>query len=265
MIKHLAKAKLLVAAASFACVGYAQELPPVTLPANTQLCENQSWKLVLYDDFSGTSLKTNIWSPYNTTWGVDEHSDNWGDGRIPYPDNYSIIRDENIEVSGGKIRLKSIQKSGSWACDTCIHYHPEDNIYVQSHPYTANYTTGYISSKQYFSSGRLVARLKMPIFPNSWNTCWFWGVGGVNEIDFAESKSPIGYPVAVPFPDLLEKLRPSVTYSVHAWAPPHNPDSLVHEWQTEWYPRQSAWHWITFNRFRYETCIPTNATGTLPG
>lgn len=254
MIKHFAKTKLLLAAASFACSVYGQELPPVTLPANTQLCENQPWKLVMYDDFSGTSLNSELWSPYNTTWGVDHHSDNWGDGRIPYPDNYSIIRDENVVVSGGRVKLKSIQKSGSWACDTCIHYDEIKNPYVQSRPYYANFTTGYISSKQYFSSGRVEARLKMPIFPHSWNTCWFWAVGGIDEIDFAESKSPIGYPVAVPFPDLLDKLRPSVTYSVHAWAPPldNNPFSLAHEWQTEWYPGQSAWNWATFNRFRYE-------------
>lgn len=246
--------KLLVTATSFTYAAYAQELPPVTLLGNTQLCESQPWKLVLYDDFSGTSLKSNLWSPYNTTWGVDHHSDNWGDGRIPYPGNYSIIRDENVVVGDGRVRLKSIQKSGSWACDTCIHYDEERNPYVQSRPYTANYTTGYIATKQYFSSGRVEARLKMPIFHNSWNTCWLWGVGGINEIDFAESKSPVGYPAYVPFPDLLDLYRPSVTYSVHAWPPRlgSNPYDLEHESQTQWYPEQSAWHWITFRRFKYD-------------
>jgi len=39
-------------------------LPPVTFPSNTGMCDDASWKLVLYDDFNGNALDTNTWIRY---------------------------------------------------------------------------------------------------------------------------------------------------------------------------------------------------------
>ncbi|HTO15748.1 MAG TPA: hypothetical protein VLZ83_08250 [Edaphocola sp.] len=154
----------------------AQWLPPVNFTTPQNVCDTASWKLVFYDGFDGTTLNNSKWVKFNHYPGLE--SDNWGEGRIPYPGNHTVIQDENVVVSGGTVKLKVKQKTTTWQCDTCT-----------MTPYTKNYTSGYISTRysNAFNNGRIEVRLKMPLFKYSWATCWTWYGSDVNEIDFAES------------------------------------------------------------------------------
>lgn len=214
----------------------AQWLPPVNFSTDSNVCDSTPWKLVFYDDFDGTALNNTKWVKFNHWNGFE--SDNWSEGRVPYPGNYTVIQDENVVVSGGTVKLKVKQKTTTWQCDTCI-----------MTPYTQNYTSGYISTRysNAFNSGRIEARLKMPLFKWSWGTCWTWGTR-INEIDFAESWGGTG---GHPWPYIGD--RPRNTYNLHAWAPETNPLGLPdHVSINNTYPNQSWWNWITGNRHHQE-------------
>jgi hypothetical protein len=65
----LHKLKATICCLLLSCALYAQTgsgwLDPVAFPLNTNLCDNAAWKLVLYDDFNGTTLNPQ-WLTYNT-------------------------------------------------------------------------------------------------------------------------------------------------------------------------------------------------------
>lgn len=137
---------------------------------------NTPWKLVFYDGFDAATFNNSKWVKFNHWNGFE--SDDWDEGRVPYPGNYTVIQDENVAVSGGDVKLKVKQKTTTWQCATC-----------SMTPYTMNYTSGYISTRNSnaFNSGRIEPRLKMPKFKWSWAIFWTWYGTEVNEIDFAES------------------------------------------------------------------------------
>jgi hypothetical protein len=107
-------------------------IPPVSIPANTQLCDNTPYKLVLTDDFNGTTLKPH-WITYNSWAGMrridhitsnndtvyifGDHED-WADARGS-ADGSSINLTENIEVSNGTVKLKTYHDTHTWQCATC--------------------------------------------------------------------------------------------------------------------------------------------------
>lgn len=72
----------------------AQWLPPVNFPSPTNVCDNTPWKLVFYDGFDGTTLNNSKWVKFNHWNGFE--SDDWGEGRVPYPGNHTVIQDENV-------------------------------------------------------------------------------------------------------------------------------------------------------------------------
>ncbi|RQO29914.1 hypothetical protein DBR32_15170 [Taibaiella sp. KBW10] len=235
------------------------QLPPVTFSVGANVCDHSSWKLVFYDGFDGSSLNNNNWYRFNSNnWGT---TDDWGEGRVPYPGNNTVIQDANVVVNGGTAKLKVIQQPTTWQCATC-----------NMAPYTQNYTSGYLSSKMRFNNGRIEARPKMPIFKGAWSTCWTRFGTSMNEIDFAESASPKGMP-GWPY---IGKKKPNNAYNLHAWAPlfPNNPYNLHDESIGNSYPNQDWSSWITGSRHKYENwhtyvcewdtaCIKTYLDGAL--
>jgi beta-glucanase (GH16 family) len=199
--------------------------PPVTFPSGANVCDNAPWQLVFFDDFTGGTIDPSKWYTFNTTNGGS--TDDWGDGRVPYPGNHSVIRDQNVTVSGGTVKLKIKQQTNTWQCATC-----------SMTPYTENYTSGYISSNTTYNNGKIEARLKMPIFNGAWTTCWTWptAANGIDEIDFAESKAEHGAPS---WPYLGS--RPNNSHSLHAWLPNLSSDQRI----ALDYPNQSWLKWIT--------------------
>ncbi|RYD99696.1 MAG: glycosyl hydrolase family protein [Sphingobacteriales bacterium] len=237
--------------------GYCQSgwLPPVYFPPGKLLCDTTPWKLVLLDNFNGDSINRDLWYTFNTNnWG--DHDD-WAESRIEvYGGNKTIVKDENVQVSDGTVKLKMKQETTSWKCNSC-----------PGTPQTRNYTSGYIGSKMRFNNGAKVeTRLRMPIFEDAWNTCWFWALNDVNEIDFAESWSNNGMP-SWPY---IGKHKPHNNYNLHSWRP---------RWDTNGYfpkdidisnryPNQDWSDWIGHTRFRYEdwhkyTCEWDTASVTI--
>lgn len=160
------------------------QLPPVNFSTNKVACDATPWKLVVFDQFNGNALNTTKWFPFNTNnWG---DNDNWCGARLAYPGNYSIHRDENVIVSNGTLKLTVEQKTNTWQCDSC-----NPTMCTQPGwgdvPRTENFTSGYISSKLRFNTGKVETRVRMPNHKNSWGTIWFWLGTNTNEIDIAEA------------------------------------------------------------------------------
>lgn len=238
---------------------YAQTgwFPAVSFPPGKYLCDTARWKLVLSDNFTGSSINPALWYTFNTNNGVNH--DNWGDARAEvYGGNTTIVRDANVQVSGGTVKLKMRQETGSWKCDTC-----------PGPPRTRNYTSGYIGSKMIFNKGaRVETRLRMPIFPGSWNTCWLWALEDGNEIDFAESWSNNGMP-SYPY---FSNSNPHNNYNLHSWRPRwDNIQPYIFPEQLDIsnrYPGQEWPDWLSGTRFRYEdwhkyTCDWDTASVTI--
>ena len=236
-------AKLIVLALCVIATKAFAQLPPVIFPSGTYVCDYTPWKLVFYDGFDGTSINTNKWYTFNSN--NSGTTDDWGEGRKPYPNNHSIIRDENIIVNEGTLKLKIIQKNNTWQCATC-----------GDPAITENYTTGYISSKTTYNNGKIETRLKMPIFKGAWSTCWFYFSSSINEIDFVEASSPKGI---LNWPHIGN--RPNNSYNLHAYAPREIPGTNTNPYNLadpatigNSYPNQSWWQWFwnTNNRHHYE-------------
>ena len=216
--------------------GAVAQLPPVNFPSNQSMCDNTPWKLVFFDGFDGTALNTNKWFPFNTnSW--DEH-DNWCEARIGYPGNESNHRDENVVVSGGTLKLKIKQETNTWQCASCITNNCTPGM--GDVPSVKNYTSGYISSKLRYNSGKIETRLRMPIYEKTWATVWTWYGSSVNEIDVAEAYGGR-------YSTIWEKRRPKNTFSTHAWwfDEDNNPYNLPQNMRiTGHYPNQDWWNWF---------------------
>lgn len=155
---------------------------------------------------------------------------------------------ENIEVSGGTVKLKLYHDTHTWTCTSC------SNPQV----FTKNYTgpdlalpylktaPGYIQPN-WFNSGRFEARLKQPIAEHSYSTWWLWNGGGINEIDITEAVGDDN------------KFWRENKINTHAFKPPFgqpNPYNLPNDASsgTFKYPSQSNWDilWNTSARHRQE-------------
>jgi len=242
---------------SLAYPGYAQSgwLPPVYFPPGRFLCDTTPWKLVLFDSFNGDNINRDLWYTFNTNnWG---DNDDWAESRIEvYGGNKTIVKDENVQVSDGTVKLKMKQETTSWKCNSC-----------PGAPQTRNYTSGYIGTKMRFNKGAKVeTRLRMPIFEGSWNTCWFWALNDVNEIDFAESWSNNGMP-SWPY---IGKHKPHNNYNLHSWRPRWDTSGYIPQDIdiSNRYPNQDWSDWLGNTRFRYEdwhkyTCEWDTASVTI--
>lgn len=213
------------------------QLPQVNFPTNKFVCDFTPWKLVLFDDFNGTSLNNTKWFPFNTNnW---DNNDNWCEARLGYPGNHSIHRDENVIVNGGSLKLTVEQKTNTWQCASC-NTAGCTNDYWGGAPRTENYTSGYISSHLRFNNGKVETRVKMPNHENSWGTIWFWLGTQVNEVDIAEAWGGRYGAIAA-------NNRPRNTYSTHAWwfDEQNNPYNLPQDMHLpNRYPNQNWWQWL---------------------
>lgn len=125
----------------------------------------QCYRLVWSDEFDGTTLDTTAWSyqigdgcPSLCGWGNDEQE---------------YYQRDNLEVSGGTLKIEARQES------------------VGGRPYTSSRIRTY--QKQQWTTGRIEARMKMPIGRGLWPAFWMladdpfygtWPMSG--EIDIME-------------------------------------------------------------------------------
>ncbi len=220
------------------------ELPPVYLPPNTNLCNFPPYKLVLYDEFDGDTLK-HPWVTFNSYAGMPGgDNENWKEGRWDTL-GHNIVKHENVEVSNGSVKLKLIREPASWHCDTCIITRNE------------NYSSGRIRlpyTGYSFNNGKFQARLKMPTARKTHATVWTWFADMVNEIDVAEA---YGYTQAPEFTVFDKNSHPHTNYSIHSWNPNAinpfpNPYNLKHVEIRNRYPNQSWWHWAWGTGFKQD-------------
>ena len=227
------------------------ELPPVYFNGNTNICPTTPYKLVLYDEFNGDTLQQ-PWITFKSWNGMNPSDhDDWGDARFD-EDGHSIIKDANIEVSNGSIKLKLKREASSWHCATCS----------MSTKY-ASYSSARLATPyryRYFNSGKFEARIKMPTAKYTHATMWTWYTdpdpnnpadpGRVNEIDIAEAYG-VGKNGSF-WGDF-----PRTNYSLHAWAPGDNlitnPYNLPKDVEIRnHYPNQSWWNWVWGTGFKQD-------------
>ncbi|XZF15736.1 family 16 glycosylhydrolase [Chitinophagaceae bacterium MMS25-I14] len=234
--------KLLFLLFGSAQVANAQWVPPVNFPSPTNVCDNEPWKLVLYDNFDGNSLNTSKWNTYISWDGMSrniggftvygDHSD-WQGARECNAN--ALFKDQNVVVSNGTCKLLLRNEPYTWQCPSC------------ATPETKNLTTAVIATpfhlvpngaKNYFNSARIEARIKFPTFSGAWCAFWLWNGAGVNEIDMAEAwGGSAGWPYF--------GSRPHDTYNLHAWAPNPNTYGVPNNVSiSNTYPKQSWTDWF---------------------
>jgi beta-glucanase (GH16 family) len=223
-------------------IAYGQSFPgDVTFSGSQQVCDSRAWRLVLYDEFNGSSLGA-PWITFNSYAGMTggDH-DNWKEGRWNFG---TISRDENVVVGGGMVKLQVKRQTSSWACDTC-----SDSV-----RYYSKYTTGALRlpyTGRNFNSGKFEARIQMPDFWKAHATFWTWFGSCVNEIDIAECYGKHGLSGMGNFP--------YVEYNTHVWAPDStgggrcpNPDGLTTQNAGASYAGQTWMDHLCGRRFRPE-------------
>lgn len=227
----------------------AQSLPPFNFPADRSICDNTPWKLIFFDDFNGNAIDSSKWITFNS-WknmsrqvnGVTVHGDHedWDQGRMRDPYN-SLLRDENIIVSNGTVKLLARNETSTWDCEAC----PGP---ITKHLSAATITIPFNKpdgTPNWFNSGRFEFRARFPTFQDAHSYFYLWHGSGVNEIDLAEAFGKSGSYLNPSY-----KHRPGNTFTTYAWQP--KPDSLnIYNLQTEKvagdYPNQSWWDWFWGN------------------
>lgn len=166
-------------------------------------------------------------------------NDNWSEGRCVLPYN-SIIKDANVVVSNGSVKLQVKKEPSSWHCDTCT----MDTLYKNYSSATLN--TRYTKS---FNAGKFEARIKMPTFLYAHATFWTWMGNIVDEIDIAEAYGWTGS-------SGLFGYYPKNGYSLHAWEPGNttitNPYGMQHVEVHNRFERQTWWDWMRGKYFRQQ-------------
>jgi hypothetical protein len=208
------------------------ELPPVYFTPGANVCDYSPWKLVFQDYFDGNKLMP-PWITFNSWSGMPGgDNDNWEQGRIVEP-FLCIMKDENVEVSNGTVKLKVIREAATWHCNSCT-----------MPTRTTNYTSGNIRLPytKGFNAGKFEARIKMPTFLQAHSTFWLWRGSLINEIDIAEAYGWTGN-------SGLFGHFPRCNNSLHAWSPSDalpsqpNPYNMVHDEIRNHYARQTWWDW----------------------
>lgn len=105
----------------------------------------QNWTLEWNDEFNGTSLNLSDWN-YDLGTGSQYGLNGWGNNELQY------YREENVSVGGGMLTITALEQ-------------PFGGM---------NYTSGKIhtKTKQTFSSGKIEARIKVPVDQGMWPAFW---------------------------------------------------------------------------------------------
>lgn len=129
------------------------------------ICQTDSWKLVYYDEFNGTSLDVNKWYRYYP-YGAN-NSDQCEPCRTHGSNEDQIYSDNNVIVSNGTLKLVAKKETSTWFGST------------------RNHTSGIIHSQiNNFKYGKYEIRCKIPSGAGFWPA--FWTFGGGDEIDVFE-------------------------------------------------------------------------------
>jgi len=209
----------------------AQEQPPVIFPSGATVCDPTPYKLVFDEEFDGNSIDLTKWHTWCNYSGPYE-GDDWSNGRWDFQGSTTIIRDQNVVVSGGTVKLQIKHGPESWQCTGCP---------IK----TANYSSGWLTTRYNpgfcYNSGRFEAKIKFPKSNYTWSTMWLYhgDAIGVNEIDIAEAHGGPFFP-AGPFG---QNNHFTCSYSLHAQSPPSgsNPYNLGDVEIANSYPHQSWW------------------------
>ena len=127
-------------------------------------CVKQEYQLVFHDEFEGDKLDTDKWYTYYP-YGPKSQLDSCSFCRTHTSAN--IYRDENCEVRGGKLWLKSDKVKGDWFGKTY------------------EYTSGLVNSKHTFNTySKYEIRCKLPKGKQQWPAFWIFGWN--TEIDIFE-------------------------------------------------------------------------------
>lgn len=150
------------------------------IPANTAMMKDlDAWVLVWADEFEGETLDRTRWVPEVSCWGGGNNE------RQCYTD-----RSDNIEISGGHLKLKAFK--GEF---TGVKY-PEGHPNFPGGQDTREYTSGKIRTRKLsaWTYGRFEARMKLPEGQGTWPAFWMmsdddsygeWPLSG--EIDILEA------------------------------------------------------------------------------
>ncbi len=123
----------------------------------------QNWQLVWADEFDGTSLNTTDWI-YDIGTGSQFGLNGWGNNELQYYTNNTA----NVSVADGMLRIRALQQNVGGM----------------------NYTSGRIRTyqNQFWTYGKVEARMKMPAGQGLWPAFWMLPEGGFwpGEIDIME-------------------------------------------------------------------------------
>ena len=172
-----------------------------TFPAGTSLCDSTPWKLVWYDEFSGTAINTDKWFTF-----LDDN--NWSGGLVTVPP----VSQESRAMNRGANFMDANVTVSDGTCKLTAKYQP--NTWLGSYK---RYTSGLIKAKEsgvnkpmYFNQGKFEIRARVTKAKRSWAAYWLWQGGGHrggdSEIDIFEY---------MPTGNADEN-----TYSLHGWNRP---------------------------------------------
>ncbi len=149
----------------------ANTAPANTAPANTAPA---GWRLVWADEFTGSAVDPEQWRI--------EHLSTYGDGNSELA--CLMNRPENLQVSGGVLRLIARRESTPVRCGSADARFPDGRRYTSAHLST--------KGKADWTHGRFEVRAKLPTQQGTTKGLWpaFWlrpTAGGTGELDVLEA------------------------------------------------------------------------------
>ena len=123
-----------------------------------------SWKLIIGDDFDGSSLDTSKWG-YNYLWGS-------------YHNSQANMKSSQVKIADGRLKLTAIAERSIW-----------EPWGIQRSDFgwqNLDYTSGSIYSKKWFRYGYIEGRFQMPWQTSTWPAFWMLQNGWPPENDIFE-------------------------------------------------------------------------------
>lgn len=194
----------------------------VTVLIATGQAHAQNWSLVWADEFNGTSLNLADWN-HDLGTGSQYGLTGWGNNELQY------YRSENVEVSGGNLKISALQEN-----------------YMGM-----NYTSGKIhtKTKRFYTHGKIEARMQVPTDQGMWPAFWMLTEPGdlaqnaaswPPELDIMET---VGHTGNTTFGTAHYGTWPTVISNGGQYTVPSGDlSSTFHTYTVEWYPDNIAWY-----------------------